>query len=282
MSDNFIQWNVGRTVAMAAFRARNRLRRDAGGPRVFLNSVPKAGTHLLMTELEQLGGIRRSMLHVPTRKVNKLADEDEHLDRFEFDDDAFAGYLGTVKGGQYFTGHLPWSESISRLLAERDVKTLFMLRDPRAVLVSYYFYVMGLKRHYLHKLFAQLPDDDARYAVLIDGRSVAPRVMPMRVRIESFSGWSRDEAVLSLKFEDLVGASGGGTADAKAAALETLQKFLGLDDADVSSQASAGVKRTATLREGKSEAWRASIPAAALDHFNTTCGDLLADQGYRR
>ena len=59
----------------------NRLRANASGPRILANSIPKAGTHLLIRCLTLLPGITDSGLEQlrPLRRLRKLGLDDTHV-----------------------------------------------------------------------------------------------------------------------------------------------------------------------------------------------------------
>ena len=282
MSTNFVQSNVLRTLALAGLRLKARLGPAGTTPTVFINSIPKAGTHLIMAELDRMDGLVSSSLHIKSRDVNALSHAGRHVAGFELNVPQFDRLAGSVKKGQYFTAHLPWSAELSRYLAEKEIRTIFIYRDPRAVLVSNYFYIRDLRRHHLHNVFTALPSDEARYAMLIEGREEDPQIMSMRERLLTFQGWIDDPGVLALRFEDLVGERGGGDTETKARALASVAAFVGIDGAEIDALARTGTKPTPTMREGKIDTWRKSIPAASLDLFDRECGDLLQAQGYAR
>ena len=93
-------------------------------PRVFANSFPKAGTHLLASLLGRLPRMMASGLH---------------RDRADVDRDGWeqlAGDLGTVRNGQYATGHFPHDPRLVAMLGELEFASLVCLRDPRDIAVS--------------------------------------------------------------------------------------------------------------------------------------------------
>ena len=168
----------------------------------------------------------------------------------------------------------------SEYLSSEKIKPIFMYRDPRAILASNFFYVRDLKRHHLHTYFNRLPNDEERYRVLILRRTQEPEVYSIRDRLLKFHGWVNDPNVLTVKFEDLVGARGGGTPERRALALSKLVACLDMPHVDVEKLVHAETKATPTMREGKIDSWRKSIPESMLTLIYEQCGDLMLDLGY--
>ena len=110
---------------------------------------------------------------------------------------------------------------------ERDVRTLFMIRDPRDIVLSQASYIYREKRHPRHALFAGIADEGERIALAIRG-SDDHGLPSVGRRLREYAGWLTSGALV-LRFEDLVGPRGGGDAVAQARALESLYAFLGIE-----------------------------------------------------
>ena len=70
MSKNFVQNALLRKSLLTAYRGYARAQIWRSGPRIFVNSIPKAGTHLLTAELEKFPQLQNSRLHIQAHKVN--------------------------------------------------------------------------------------------------------------------------------------------------------------------------------------------------------------------
>lgn len=280
MSKYFVQSDFLRSAGIALLRLRARLTPAGEAPRIFVNSVPKAGTHLLTAELKRMNGLTSAALHIRPRFVNAVAGDKQHSRDFILDEAAFDKRVRAVKRGQYFTSHLPWSRELADYLEANKIKTIFIHRDPRAELVSRFHYIMGLKRHHLHYLLAALRDEEERYRLLILGRDEYPQISSARERLLQFRGWVEDRAVLKVRFEELVGERGGGSAELKADALERIVAFLRLDETHIDTLSRTATSPTTTFREGQIDGWRKSIPAKAHELLLQECGDLLESFGY--
>ena len=145
------------------------------------------------------------------------------------------------------------------MLAKHDI-TVFVLRDPRDVLASRYHYIMGLKRHRLHPFLADPARTELeRYRLLIDGHHGDPYLRPMNEMLLQFAPWTDSERTLTVTFEALVGARGGGDDAVKNAALLQIARHCGIDEKNIPQEA-AGLRRRRPFRKGKSGTWREELP----------------------
>jgi hypothetical protein len=279
MSGNFVQSALLREIYWAGRRIGARFT-GGTGPKVFLNSIPKAGTHLATLELEKLG-VRTSGIHVKTREVNLEARNNEPKLEFRADLATFDRFARKMRPGQYLTGHTPWDPALLDYLEANGLRSIIMVRDPRALLVSEHHYIMGLKRHYLHDQLASLPDEVSRLRLLLHG-SKDPFVRGIRRKLERFLPWVQHPDVLTICFENLVGQSGGGSIDARLATLKEISGFLPVGHDELDELAEAPTRRTATFRKGRVDGWRDELPQCILDELDREIGDLYTEFGYGR
>ena len=255
MSKHFVQSTVLRAAAIKAYRAYAFIQVWRKGPRIFLNSLPKAGTHLLMSMLETVPGIMNARLHVE-RPGGPTG--------MEIDAAALSRQLASIRGGQVATAHLPYIAAIADLVGNAGFRTVNLVRSPRDMLISRYFYIVGLRRHRLHKhLTETYPDKKSRIIALIRGPqpgedTIQGHFRPYAFPFTAFSGWLMAPGVVTLRYEDLVGTRGGGNDDSQLAALSTLACHLDLPISGKSLQSrwSAVQHRgNATFRKGQIGDW---------------------------
>jgi len=206
MSNNFFQNETLKSVLVGGYRAYAMSLVTRSGPRVFVNSVPKAGTHLFTSILEEMPGMMNSGLHIQTRVINELAAKNERIAEYKLDTAKFDRYARTIRPGQYFSSHIFWDESAKDYLRGTDLKFFFITRDPRDILVSSYHYIMGLRRHFLHDYVAAMPDPIDRYKFILYGKDSDPYKPSQKVSLEGFLPWMEQDFVCHVTFEDLVGA----------------------------------------------------------------------------
>ncbi len=278
MSENFVQNKFLRSAMLGSYRIFARSQFLRTGPRIMVNSIPKAGTHLLLQELEKFPALQNSRLHI---QLDKVARDDSLPGSFEPDPRKLAKYFGQIRPGQYFSAHIHWYEVLDNLLKENEIKCMFVRRDPRAVLVSRYHYVMKLRRHYLHDFIAnQVADDKDRWRLLIEGRESSPYIRPMKDMLQGFLPWTQADRALTVKFEDLVGERGGGSNEQKLHALNQVSAFCGLDFDKSESLASSPSRPSATLRKGRIDSWKEELPDIALELLYDHCRDEIEQMGY--
>ncbi|MDH3589438.1 MAG: hypothetical protein OEQ74_08540, partial [Gammaproteobacteria bacterium] len=96
-------------------------------PAVLLNSIPKAGTHLLESALERYPRLRNagkrtvsSWIDVPDPVINAIA---------------------SIRKGAFLNAHVPAAPELLQVVESRNIRVLFMIRDPRDIVVSHFKYV---------------------------------------------------------------------------------------------------------------------------------------------
>lgn len=237
------------------------------GPRVLANSIPKSGTHLLTRAL-----YRCPLLHSPAGRV---------LRGWESIDPKTLKRLQHLQRGQFLVGHLPAHDALLALAGQMDLRVLLMIRDPRDIMVSYGHYVSAMDTtHPAHAMFHSMNGRD-RLAALIDG--VPGVVSSMHEVLTRYAGWLDSDQVLIVRFEDLVGAHGGGHNGVRNARLEKMLAFLGIASTPKRVQHIAkGLysTRSLTYRKPRIGQWRTQFDDELLRRFEDSVGDLARKFGY--
>lgn len=236
-------------------------------PPVLLTSLPKSGTNLAERMLFKIGPyyrtVRRTLL-------------DDNLGPTEI-----AEEVAGIPRGFFMTAHLPKSEAILKVRQNSDLKVVLMLRDPRDVLLSNAHYIPQDRRHRFRRALAKFDsiEDRLRLLILGDERTGIPGV---RWTLERYAGWI-DSADCLIRFEDLIGRSGGGDDSRQRAVLGEAATVLGirLSSAELSDVGSALFdEKSPTFRSGQIRQWVADFPAEAHRLLENKAGDLLAKMGY--
>jgi hypothetical protein len=242
------------------------------GPRVLANSIPKSGTHLLRNVLKQLPNIVPRWIY--------------HIDH---QIPGFMLQINAIKGGQCVTAHLPWSPPLEKLLNRRNVKTFLMVRDLRDICVSAAYYgTYRDKSHRLYPYYRSLPSDNERLMASIAG--IEGHQLPDGVRskswgehAEGFLPWFNVHDCLVVRFEDLVGESGGGS---KTRQLDTVKLIVNHLDMELSHAALEKIATNAfsinakTYRKGQIGDWQNHFNSAHKQVFKKTAGKTLIAMGY--
>lgn len=160
--------------------------RKSDAPRVVSTSIPKAGTHLLERTL---------CLH---------PDLHRKLHRKVFDDNPanMGQLLKRTVPGQVICGHVIYSEEMAQTIAANDAISLFIVRDPRDIVVSHAHYIKNFEGHEWNHLVAERPDLDSRIRLFIEGDEEAG-IESIGEVLNGFSGWL-EHADVTVRYEDLV------------------------------------------------------------------------------
>jgi len=226
----FFQNKILREILIRGYRVYGYVRPRLPGPPIFVNSMPKAGTHLVMKILTFLPETRLAGRHITRNDVRCSGIlEPSDLD-FSVEKSRFDAVLKKIRPGEIATAHMPWHSDLTQLLAEHGFATIYVTRDPRDVLVSMLHYIKHLKRHPLHNhIVNDYPDDASRYDILIRGKQAslnAPLVNSIIDRIRAFSKWEQSPNVLTVRFEDIIGQRGGGEAMRQRTAISDIARHI--------------------------------------------------------
>lgn len=246
-------------------------------PPVFVNSIPKSGTHLLTQIAEGLASNddwgtflastpSRTMREIPAVRLRRK--------------------LQQLAPGETARGHLFWHPLLANQFDVGGIVSYFIYRDPRDVALSEAQYLRSMNRfHRMHRVFKDLSPDEALLLSINgwpDAASQDVYFPNIGIRYRRYLGWRSHAATLAIRFEDLrgedshmwirrivghyVAASGHNESDA---------------DGMVSSATNAiNPSKSHTYRQGRVGGWRDTYRREHLDAFHAVSGSLLAELGY--
>jgi hypothetical protein len=268
-----------RPPAIATYRVIDRLLPAPPGPRVVCNSMPKSGTHLLATLLDQLTRMRFNGQLITfdgshaVEPERPLADIDRTLRR--------------IRPSRYVGGHLMYDPRIEQLVAASGVKLVTILRDPRAIVLSGAHYVStAAQLRGRDRALELFPDLDSILRAMVFGHGepgeefYSPEIGE---RFRSYAAWQQSAAGLVILFEDLVGVRGGGTADRQVETVARVLDHLGYSESQVSPSELAGrlfSPDAVTFRAGRIDSWRDELPTELADEIVVRCGEDMARLGF--
>lgn len=236
--------------------------RPGAAPRVLCIAVPKAGTHLLERLLCLHPELYRKV--VPTLNPGNL-ERWGGLDRV----------LGRLRPGQILISHLPYESVHHSAIRDNAALPIFMVRDPRAILISNVHYIVDQIDHRWHDLFMEQPDFQSRAILTLRGDNQAGFI-PFASRLLRYTEWFDSEA-LTLRFEHLVDQG------SRAESIQGVFTYLGLA-ADAGLIDSIGRHLVSpvspTFRRGVVGGWRDEFTAELAAEFAQTCPGLLDTFGY--
>ncbi len=259
---------------------------------IFLDSLPKSGTHLLAKALTGLPGVDHSGKHMDRQTIAEFVDkgvpfplegrEDIHL----YDDLPWIERLfKSVPPGRFLTAHLNYNPKIHEALIDLNFKILLMMRDPRDVVLSWADYIVKEKNHLLYPYFSRT-DVDYRIACGIQG--VGSDVTQTRRQpsiVELVGGhmkWKTIGGAFLVQFEQLIGEKGGGSRETQKQLVEKLADFFEIECADtvIDNICDTLFGGTYTFNSGMIGRWRKRFTDAHKALFKDQAGQLLIELGY--
>ena len=257
---------------------------------VLCNSFQKSGTHLLvgvvtsLPQFQQYG--RKAYWHYLTRTrvdSTKISNPSQVVKM-----------LTQCLPGEVYRGHIGANAELQAFFATNRMKHLFIFRDLRDVVVSYFF---GMKAResidtWVSRYFYSLPSDEERFDFLIEG-------FPSEIKLEGFPRhvlypnigerfrenipWVEDENCLSVRFEDLVNPETQNQAHLRIARylLPNSEEKV-IRDAVQHMPEGHNPKKSKTFRKGTSGEWKKHFTKAQKNTFKDVAGQILIDLGYEK
>lgn len=267
-----------------------------GKSKVIVNSFPKSGTHLLGKLVQLAGIVELPIMILDNQYLDFQNKGDWHL--WEpvkksgikilnpaRKQEMCTNSLMRILEGQFTTAHLKYSNEIVQSLNKYKIKHLFIIRDLRDVICSVVDYRMSLTAHgYLPNWYYYLnalSSDEDRLLTVIEGKDRF---------LESYSdhleygwGWMNDPTALKVRFEDLVGRSGGGSDKIQLKTVRSVLEFIDMSSEEIKvrelSKNLWGGK-TRTMNRGLTGGWKERFTSRVKDVFNEKYGHYMSSMGY--
>ncbi|MFD2112991.1 sulfotransferase domain-containing protein [Thiorhodococcus fuscus] len=249
--------------------------------KAFINSMPKAGTNLLSRFLclSGLTKVRLSFRQIPFDPLTTpildygyplggdyIRPVKRHLVDRRF---------SSLKDGQFLIGHFGYSHCFLDLASKIDAQVIVMIRDPRAVLNSFVHYVVKERRHPMHKYFNSLSHEQ-RYEVAFRGGWAGKAYLePMINRCYMLQPWLDLQDALLVRFEELIGAKGGGNDNHQTNVTKVIADRLGIPENSRSNAVKLLFGESNTFRSGQIDSWRLEIPVALQPEIDHTLRNIL-------
>ena len=259
-------WSLERFGLTPAKIRRRATNRDE--PKIICICIPKAGTHLLERALCLHPRLYRKVVRTVTDRI---------LTKWG----GLSNLLDALKPGQILVSHLYFTPVRLRDIRSRGIKGIFIIRDPRDVLVSELFYILKQKQHFLHKLFAQQADMMSCLKLAIRGNCSA-NFESICDMFFNYSGWLLSDFLI-VRFEDLIGSYGGGKKTRQMNTLGSLFDFIGLSmiEEDLYSLSLRLFSNDSpTFRKGQIGGWKMYFTPEIKRLFKGVAGEPLIHYGY--
>lgn len=264
-------------------------------PKVLVTSLPKSGTNVLESTLAQFPGLRerkklglnsRMRLHpfnwLPSRSGQACLMGVTRPQSVKLA--AVRSSLSRMRPGDYALGHIPYQDEFYVLLKEYGISPIFVIRDPRDVLVSSVYHALSRRKHFLHDSMAELPSHKERLTAMIEGGMTqrGEKYLGIAEKLDLVTGWMHRSDTLTIRFEDIIGPSGQGDLKAQIEAIVKIGEFLRLP---VSTEQAAHIGasmfgKDSTFRKGAIGGWREEFDDELVSIFKRYAGDHLSKLGY--
>ena len=232
--------------------------------KVFCNSIPKCGSYLLMRavkcvrKLDDYGVIQNKRNKIDA--INRMPEE------------------------TMLVGHQQNNKRITNALLDNNVVILFIVRDPRDMVVSRYYFEKSDRIFMRHRRFQAMPKEIAYNEIIrsvLGGVNNKPaKSINITDYFKSFSYYLYGNQVTTIRFEDLVGSKGGGCDKRQRDALTKIGTAINSKvDIDKIAQSIFSTK-SATFRKGQIGQWRYEFSKPNKRLFNKIAGKLLVRLGY--
>mgnify|MGYP001433696863 CR=1 FL=1 len=232
----------------------SRIKTNSSAPKIFINSMPKAGTHLIKNIISSSPYIVDSFEHIYEVDIDKSNKKVISSKDFNFSEKKLIKKISSIQNGQIVTAHISYHPNIVKILNSYNFKIIYIKRDLRDQTLSNLFYIKNLKRHWLHKVFNEkFNSDEKKIKALINGFKFSEtlQIDPLKLLSKNFKRWGVDRNVYSIEFEKI---SIDANKNTKVETLKKLFKFLNQSnnnkDIDLILK-KFNKKKSPTLRKGK-------------------------------
>lgn len=195
---------------------------------------------------------------------------------------AWLQYKLRQSAGKCVGGHAPYSLHLEKILTNQNFRIIQIVRDPRDVLVSFAYWIETRPDFFPYKLFAPLTIEE-RINTLISGSNLDTRFVwePFSAILDRSAGWLKNDNAIVVRFEDLIGAQGGGNKTQQLATLEKIAEWIGVQ-VDMNTVTETLFGGTPTFRKGEIGNWKNVFTIRNREQFVSAIGnDRLSFWGYK-
>jgi hypothetical protein len=222
-------------------------------PKVFVNSIPKSGTHLLAQILLDMGINNKNV-----QGGGNSHDSMHFLVEFGLQTplEEIEQKMSLLEKGAFLAGHRDYDEEFNNILKENKISHVLIVRDPRDVVVSRTFYIQKRPEHKLFSYYNGLSRRE-RFIASINGVDSGDMLGITEI-YKRFLPWLSEGRCLVVRFEDLVGSRGGGSDEKQSEVLMRIIKHFGItvDKDDLKTIAfKSFTDKMVTFRKGQIGDW---------------------------
>ena len=246
---------------------------------IIVNSIPKAGTNLLLNTVTSIPNtVRKGDCSLAQRYYSPAS-------KFEY----ITKQIKELKPGFVYSGHIPYFPQYDQWLTANKIKQVFIYRDPRAVVVSAFYFILEMRkeRQLNYNLLKNGTSNEDKLLDLIYGIGKGKNELiadeenlaGIKHVFEGYRPWLKNENTLALKYEDIM--KGGGEMTKKILTFLNFSDKFELDMAEDIYMRGANPSKSHTFRKGGSEEWKKEITGEREIAFRKVMPEsLLNEYGY--
>lgn len=241
----------------------------------FMITVPKSGTHLFAAYLNMMLKTEKTFLGIT-----------QIVEGEEVQEDAKDWLEKSKEKNSYFVCHFAFSKPLFAYREEHPhYKMIFCIRDLRDIIVS------GVDYLDKYKNLAEKDEDwngatyEEKLLKLLDENSRNYLNLPAQIRLALKSIEKYGEAFI-CRYEDFVGASGGGDIELQQEKIMELADFLSVKISEkkmnfmIDRAYGKQLRYNTTFNVGKIGRWREQFTPAVIEKFKQVLGEELVLLGY--
>ena len=271
---NLKTYSVIKKCLKLAYDSGRGLLTSAGRNAIFLNSIPKSGTHLAHQVLMQFHYRDNFGFYATTpswnMKVRSISDAKT--------------YLAKMYNNEIMSGHLFYSKEMEDFLSGHSIPSVFIYRDPRAIFLSELHYLSNMNKwHKCHGYYSRCSSFDEQFELCLGGIKTNKFYYPeFSQRIKDYLGWMSSQAVFSIQFEELINES------KREGLINDLQYYLESYCRLSSDKLFLAKKENMLPAPNEShtytglapDRWRTDLNHCQISKLNEHLGDVVTDMGY--
>ncbi len=253
--------------------------------KVIINTVPHCGTHLVGSVLNLVGFKHASRFDWRSFKNKKISinwrtSEKDTLLNTKLDKNAFyvsvaspqkvssssvEPTLDNVREKRYILSHVPFSVQFESILMEKNFKGISMIRDPRDMCLSMLNHIEFRPNHFAYNsLFVKKSNRLERIKSITKGFEIRHNGLKrpfgdLERMLNFILPWKDSKNFILLRFEDLVGPSGGGSLQKQKKSILSILNHLDIENIDVSKVADSVFGNSSTFRKGMINRWKSEL-----------------------
>jgi len=259
-------------------------KKDIEKDNVMCIAMPKSGTDLLLKCITLIGAKNISYNYLEQPKTSRIINLQKPLKQSRV-----RAY--TKNGTKAFAFHFLYTPDAQDVLKKYTYANFFMIRDPRAHLVSQAFDFekkeIGGKKS-LEEIMIDMIKPSKQYT---QKRMIIPIEdlfldIGMHEFYKLFLPWMNAEKFYTVRFENLVGPQGGGNIESQYKEIKNIAQHLGVNrtEQEIKDIAKNLFGNAYTFREGKIDSWKQYFTPKVKEAFKANMGlmQMLIDLGYEK